>query len=90
MSAPIAAPQDYRWIRACYYSVQFGKTLLWVAADLVAFYALVLIDRLPPLDVSLVLMGGLAWHALSDVAVGRVLDRAGMSASRLGTMTAIA
>lgn len=60
---------------ACYYAVQFGKTLLWVAADLIAFYVLATVDHLPADDIALVLIGGLAWHALSDVAVGQWLEQ---------------
>lgn len=61
----------------CYHTVQIGKTILWVAADLIAFYVLATIKHLPAQDIVLVLMGGLAWHAISGLAVGQWLERRG-------------
>ncbi len=60
---------------ALYCAVQFGKTLLWVAADLVAFYVLGVVEHVPASEVAMILMGSLAWHAVSDVLVGHWLER---------------
>ncbi|MEE3624494.1 hypothetical protein UCD39_10910 [Nitrospirillum sp. BR 11752] len=71
----VSAPVSPGWVLFLYYAVQFGKTMLWVAADLIAFYVLATVQHLPPQDIALVLMGGLGWHALSDLAVGLWLQR---------------
>lgn len=60
---------------ADYYAVQFGKTVLWIAATLMAFYVLVNVEHVPAASLSSVLMGRLAWHAVSDLAVGQWLER---------------
>lgn len=89
MSAP-ASTTPSRTILIGYYAVQFGKTILWVAADLIAFYVLATVEHLPAHDISLVLIGGLAWHALSDMAVGQWLERRGCHARSLAIVAGIA
>ncbi|MDY7526191.1 hypothetical protein [Sphingomonas sp. 10B4] len=73
-----------------YYSVQVGKTLLWVAADLIAFYILVVVDKLSAGTVTFVLVGGLAWHAISDLAVGILLRNNRIEARRLAIIAGFA
>ena len=77
-------------LASLYYSVQVGKTLLWVAADLIVFYILAIIDRLSPETVSIVLVGGLAWHAISDLAVGLMLRHERLSARQLSIVAGLA
>ncbi len=75
---------------ALYCAVQFGKTLLWVAADLVAFYVLNVVEHVPARDVALILMGSLAWHAVSDVLVGHWLERRTGDRHSLALVTGVA
>lgn len=51
-----------------------GKSLLWVAADLMTIYALVTIGAGASRDAGLLFLAGMAVNALADVAIGRWLD----------------
>lgn len=75
---------------ALYCAVQFGKTLLWVAADLVAFYVLGVVEHVPTGNVAMILTGSLAWHALSDALVGHWLERRSGSRRNLALITGTA
>ncbi len=77
-------------ITALYYGVHAGKTLLWVAAALIAFHALANIDEIAPVDLTLVLAGGLVWHAFSDAMVGRYLTRTSSNTTHLAMVTRVA
>jgi hypothetical protein len=45
--------------------------MLWVPADLIAYYVLDMVKGIEVREIAFVLMGALTWHAMSDAVVGQ-------------------
>ncbi len=65
----------WRHDAAIYFTTHFGKSLLWVVADLLALYALTSVQHLRPDVGGWIFLVSLCWHALCDVVVGLWVDR---------------